>query len=168
MRHQKHLPHRSHPNTRFQLKHTRSPAPNRSSTARPSTKPQRDASRAFLLALFNASTSLTGGNKSSAAQCQHHMELIQHLKSDTNVQSDSESRGFQLFIVLFALIKHDERPVLRDLISGGLETLPPHSCLAVMDVMRGIKFMRDFCWVTDMYGRDIWMLLGAKKHEGRG
>ena len=31
-----------------------------------------------------------------------------------------------------------------------------------------MEFIKDFCWVTDMCRRDIWMLRRVKKHDRRG
>lgn len=74
----------------------------RSIIARRSTKPQWDAGRAFLLHLFNVTTSLTDGNKSSAAQCQHQMEQIQIWQHLDATYSRTLTRGFQVIHHLFS------------------------------------------------------------------
>lgn len=38
----------------------------------------------------------------------------------------------------------------------------------VLNTLRKMGFIKDFYWVTDMCGRDIWMLCSAKKHDGWG
>lgn len=35
-------------------------------------------------------------------------------------------------------------------------------------MLRKMEFIKDFCWVTDICGRDIWMLCSVKKHDGLG
>lgn len=79
---------------------TQALALSRSIIARRSTKPQWDAGRAFLLPPFNVTTSLTDGNKSAAAQCQHQMEQIQIWQHLDATYSRTLTLGFQLLAVL--------------------------------------------------------------------